>query len=132
MATPRQTVAAQIQADNPKWKVLDYPFTPSNVQLGSPVVSVWRSGVDPGASTLHLSHGVQIFVYGARTASTKAEDEMDELLDGVLLSIERLGGWRFTSAKRGLFFEDTLAGWLIEATAESTNVYKQQILRERS
>lgn len=131
MATPRQTVAAQIQQDNPEWKVFDYPFTPSNVQVGKPVVSVWRSGLDPGANTHHLSHSVQIFAYGARAVSSKAEDEMDDLLDGVLLSIERLGGWRFTTAKRGLFFDDTLAGWLIEATAESTNVYKQTILRER-
>lgn len=130
MATPRQTLADQIQADNKEYRVVNYPYTPANVEVGHPVVSVFRDGVDPGSTVMTLGHSVQIYAYGARVSGAKAEEDLDDLLDAVCLSVERLKGWKFTGAKRSLFKGDTLAGWEITAAMESPNVYRQTILKE--
>lgn len=131
MSTPRQTVAEQLEADHPDWKVLPYAFQPSNVELGHPIVTVFRSEVAPGSTVLVLDHKVTIFAFGSGTKAEAAEDEMDEILDGVLLSLERIGGYTVQSAKRGDFYNQTLSGWHIETTMTSANVYRDAVMRER-
>lgn len=132
MATPRQILADQIQADNKEYRVVNYPYTPANVQLEHPVVSVFRDGVDPGDTVMMLAHTVQVYAYGARLTGAEAEDDLDDVLDAVWLSVERLPGWKVTGAKRTLFNNDTVAGWMITVTAQSPNVYRQEILKERA
>lgn len=131
MSTPRQIVAEQLAADQPDWNVLPYAFQPSNVELGHPVVTVFRSEVEPGSTVMVLDHKVTIFAFGSGTKGDKAEDEMDDILDGVLLSLERIGGFTVQSAKRGDFYNQTLSGWHIETTMTSTNVYRDIVLREK-
>lgn len=130
MATPRQSLADQIKDDNPEFRVVNYPYTPSNVQAGVPVVSVFRDGVDPGSTVMTLEHGVQVYAYGSRVSGAEAEEELDDLLDAVWLSVQRLNGWKVTGAKRTLFNNDTLAGWVVTVAMESPNVYRQTILKE--
>lgn len=132
MATPRQTLAAALEADHPKWVVLPYLIQPQNVTLGKPLVCVFREQVNPGANVTHLTHKLSVIAYGARTAGDKAEDELDDLLDGVLLTVERLKGWNYTEASRDEFFEGTFTGWRIGVSMTSPNVYRTIIHEERS
>ena len=131
MATPRQTLAAALKADHPKWAVFPYLHQPQNVAVGKPVVCVFREAVDPGAKITHLDHKLQVMVYGARTAGDKAEDELDDLLDGVLLTVERLKNWRHTEARREVFFDGTLTGWRITVSMTSENVYRSLTPKEQ-
>lgn len=130
MTTPREDLAAQLAADNPDWTVLAYQFQPANVSPGKPIVTVWRGELAPGDSALTLNHKLTVFAFGSRTAGAEAEAEMDDILDGVLLSLERLSGWKFESARRGVFYEGTLSGWHIEASALSKNVYREVVMTE--
>ena len=136
MSTPRQEVAAQLAADNATFDVRDYPFTPKNVNVGKPVLSVWRDDVAPGDTAANLGHGLTVHAYGSKTAGAAAEDELDDLLDAVWLSIERLRvlghGYRITSATRALFANDTVAGWVIKIACTSPNVYRETIKKERA
>lgn len=131
MPTPRQRVAEQIAADNPKWVVLPYASVPAQVAKSRPVCSVWRSDVAPTTPRTGLVHSVNVNVYAAATGE-RGEDELDDSLDAVMLSIERLGGLKFERATRQMFNKETLAGWSIELTATSENVYRAAVLKERS
>lgn len=132
MSTPREQVAAQIESDNPSWRVFNFAKRPANVSLGHPVVAVHRSTVEPSPeSPLVLEHTVEVQAFGARTMDAEAEDEMDEILDGVWTSLERLTGYAVKSAKRATFYEGTLSGWEITAVAKSANVYRDTVMRER-
>lgn len=128
--TPREELTAQLEADNPGWTVLPYQYQPANVSLGNPFVTVFRGELNPGDRALTLNHKLTIFAFGARTSGAEAEAEMDDILDGVLLSLERLNGYKFDSARRGVFYEGTLSGWHIEASAVSKNVYRDVVMTE--
>lgn len=132
MSTPRQQVAEQIRADNPTFRVFEYAKKPANVNVGQPVVSVFRTDVqtDP-ATVLMLEHSVTVQVFASKTMEAAVEDELDDALDAVLLSLERLGGWALKTAKRASFYDGTFAGWEIEAAAKSPNVYRDTVLREK-
>lgn len=131
MPTPRQRVAEQIAADNPKWVVLPYAHVPAQVAKSRPVCAVWRSDVDPAVSRQGLTHAVSVNVYASATGE-RGEDELDDSLDAVMLSIERLEGFKFERASRQMFSNDTLAGWHIELSQLSENVYRTHILKERA
>ena len=130
MSTPRQVLAAQLEADNPDWKVFPFQYKPGNVVLGRPVVTVFRAEVVPNGKPQWLDHKLTVFAFGARTEGEKAEDEMDNILDAVCLSIERLSGYTLDSAKRAVFYNDTMSGWHIEVSMTSPNVYRTTILEE--
>lgn len=127
--TPREIVAAQIAADNASFIVWDYPDAPKNVQAGKPVVSVWRSEMTGHPQTeLALEHELTINLYGAKTAGAPAEAELDNLLDAVCLSLQRLGLVRFKRATRETFANGSIAGWQITAACISKNQYKSTVL----
>lgn len=133
MSTPRQQLAEQIAQDNASFDVRPYPFTPKNVNEGKPVVSVWRDAVNPsGESRTVLAHELTAQAYGSRTAGERAEDELDDILDAVALSVERLNGFKLTSATRATFNNDTISGWLLKLDCTSANVYRQHIQEERA
>jgi hypothetical protein len=131
MDTPRQQLAAQIKADNPEWIVRDYPDEPKQVRQGKPYVSVWRSEITP-AQRQHIDHELTLHVYGSKVQDAAAENELDEILDGVMLSIERYEGCRFTRASRRNFSNDAFAGFEIVVAVYSKNVYREAVLTERS
>lgn len=131
MDTPRQQLAAQIQADHPEWIVKDYPDEPKQVRQGKPFVSVWREAVVPAPRT-HLDHELKLHVYGSRVQDAAAENELDNILDGVMLSIERYAGCRFTRADRRNFANEAFAGFEITVATYSPNVYRAAVLNERS
>lgn len=131
MSTPRQTLAEQIAQDNPAWTVLPYPAVPGQVARGKAVCSVWRGDVNPTVPRSGLTHSVTVNVYGSSTGKA-AEDDLDDYLDAVMLSIERVPGFKFESATRQTFANETLAGWQVSLTATSENVYRTEILKERN
>lgn len=131
MPTPRQHVAAQIAADNPKWVVMPYATVPAQVARNRPVCSVWRSTVEPAEPRSGLTHGVTVQVYASATGE-RGEDELDDCLDAVMLSLERLGGLKFERAAREMYNNETVAGWHIECSQLSENVYRSTILKERT
>lgn len=131
MDTPRQQLAAQIAADNPEWIVKDYPDEPSQVRKGKPVVSIWRASIVPAARQ-HLDHELTLHVYGSKVQDAAAENELDNILDGILLSIERYEGARFMRAERRNLVNDSFAGFVITVNTYSPNVYRAAVLNERS
>jgi hypothetical protein len=131
MDTPRQQLAAQIQTDNPTWIVKDYPDEPSQVRKGKPVVSIWRASIVPAARQ-HLDHELTLHVYGSKVQDAAAENELDNILDGILLSIERYEGARFIRAERRNLVDGAFAGFVITVNTYSPNVYRAAVLNERS
>lgn len=130
--TPRQQLAEQFRADHPAWLVSDFPDVPKQIAKGRPVVSVWRSELVPASNRTNLAHEITINGYGAKTVGAGAEDELDDLLDDLLLSLERFPGFILTRAARQSFANDSIAGWQITGTVLSANVYRSTILTERS
>lgn len=130
--TPRQQLAAQILADNSEWIVKPYPFEPKQVQKGKPVVSVYRPEISPAAQRTHLAHDLEVVLYASKVADEAAENELDELLDQLMLSLERYSGCHFTSAKRRNLVNNTFAGFVVSAQCISPNVYRETIIQERS
>lgn len=131
MDTPRQQLAAQILADHPTWIVKDYPDEPKQVRAGKPFVSVWRASVVP-AERQHLDHELTLHVYGSKVLDAGAENELDNILDGIMLSIERYPGSRFVRADRRNLVDGAFAGFIITVNTYSPNVYRAAVLNERS
>jgi hypothetical protein len=130
MATPRQILADQFTADHSGHKVYAYPYAPAEVRAN--VIAVWRTDVNPHpASPKLLRHALTINAYGAATLEEKAEAELDDLLDDIMLSLQRIEGVTFVSAERTVYAEN-FQGWTIKATADSPNVYTATVLTERS
>lgn len=135
MTTPRQTVAAQLRADNTAYKVHAFPYFPAQVGA-DPVIAVWRTDVAPSPDSPNLlRHSLQIQAMVGPTLEEKAEAAGDDLLDAVLLSLQRLAGVAGISAERTVFGDEergTFQGWLVKCHADSANVYKQTVLTEGS
>lgn len=130
MSTPRETLAAQLRTDHPDYRVFDYPYAPSEVR--SPVIAVWRTDVNPHPqSPSMLRHDLTVQAYIGPTVGEKAEATLDDLLDAVLLSLQRLPAVTWTKSERTIF-QDTFQGWTVTCYADSPNVYKQLILEERA
>jgi hypothetical protein len=128
MATPRQTIADQLTADYPGHKVYAYPYAPTEVRAN--VIAVWRTDLAPHpASPNKLRHSLTIAAYGKATLEERAEAELDDLLDDIMLSLQRLGV-EFTSAERTVFAE-SFQGWTVKCAFDSENVYRQTIITER-
>jgi len=130
--TPRGQLAAQINADNPGWQVDPFPRVPERVTKGKPVVSVWRSDTRPGASTTTITHVITIHLYAAKGVTEAGENELDEYLDALMLSIERAKGYTNTTSQRATFADDTLSGLIITTECQSSNVWRETIQKERS
>lgn len=129
MTTPRQTVAAQLTTDHPAHKVYAFPYAPKEIREN--VICVWRTDMGPHpASPNLLRHNLTIHAYGKATLEERAEAELDDLLDDVMLSLQRTGV-TVTGAERTVF-ADAFQGWTIKADFDSPNVYKQTILTEGS
>lgn len=134
MSTPRQTVADQIITDHTLkgYKVYPYPYFPSEVR--KPVIAVWRTDLGPHPSTPNaLRHSVLIQAYLGKTVGEAVEDTGDDVLDDIMLSLQRVEGISFDTAERTVFgTEETgqFQGWTIKCHGDSTNVYKSQVLTE--
>lgn len=128
--TPRQKLAERIQADNPAWIVNDFPMTPKQVGRGKPVVSIWRSEVNP-EKRLHLRHELTIQLYGSKKDGVEAENELDGYFDELMLSIERFPGCILGKSSRRHFAE-AFTGWDVTVSVLSNNIYRAAVIEERT
>lgn len=128
MATPRQTIADQFITDYPtKYAVYPWMYSPTS-DLRQPAIAVYRTEVAGGDQ---LSHSVTIDAYGKKSMGEAVEDELDDVLDDIMLSLQRLDRVHDITAKRSVF-KDSFQGWAITCTVSSGNVYKSAVLDERS
>lgn len=125
MATPRETIAAQFRTDHTGWDVYDFPYEPS--ELRKPTAVVYRSTLAPVANG--LDHELTCQLYGLKSLGAASEAELDTLLDGVMLSLQRLDLVRVKSATRKTF-GDVFQGWELELGWTSSDIYKTQIMNE--
>lgn len=125
----RAQVAAQIRADNPTWTIRDHAASaPDSLGRGRVFASVSRTTLVPHADAFALTHNLRIEVMVPST-SASAEDDCDAALDKALLSLERINGLRWTNAERAVF-DGKFFGYQITASADSKNVYREQVLAE--
>jgi hypothetical protein len=131
--TPRQYLAAQFRTDHEAWDVRDWPAEPTRLGKGEYMVSIWRSDLRPTPGVLGIEHELTVHVYGPKaTYSAATETELDTLIDDVLLSVERLKGAHWTSAKRQNFCDDAFTGFEVMVTMISGNHYRKKINEERA
>ena len=133
MATPRQIIADQIIEDHTTAKeYADYPwlYAPST-HLRRPAIAVYRTEVtDHPTDPKQIRHAITIDAYVSKTQGEAVEDSADDLLDDIMLSLQRIEGVYGITAKRTVF-KESFHGWAITCTADSPNVYKQTVLTER-
>lgn len=127
-APARVQLAAQIATDHPAWVVQPFPYVPKQVRKGTPVVSVWRTDLE--RQGLELVHRVTVNLYCSKTKDAEAEAEAEDLLDELLLSIQRLGLASWSKAERTVF-DKVLSGWQITGQLRSNDIYKAAVIQER-
>jgi hypothetical protein len=128
MTTPRTLLAEQFTTDHPAHKVYAYPYAPKEIRAN--VIAVWRTDVGPHPTAAGLlRHSLVINAYAGATIEERAEAELDDLLDDVLLSLQRVDGVTFDTAERSVFAE-SFQGWTVKCHCDSPNVYKSQVLTE--
>jgi hypothetical protein len=128
MTTPRQILAEQFATDYPTHKVYAFPYAPTEIRAN--VIAVWRTDLGPHpASPGKLRHSLVINAYAGSTIEERAEAELDDLLDDIMFSLQRIDGVTFDTAERAVF-ADQFQGWTIKCHADSANVYKSTILTE--
>jgi hypothetical protein len=128
MTTPRTQLAAQFIADHPAHKVYAFPYAPTEVRAN--VIAVWRTDLGPHPEAAgKLRHSLVINAYAGASIEEAAEAELDDLLDDVMLSLQRIEGVTFGSAERAVF-DGKFQGWTVKCHADSSNVYKSTILTE--
>lgn len=120
MTSIRAQIANKIQADNPGLDV--YPFGYDPKELRKPAVAVFRESVAQEPASLDHGFIVQIFSTASQ-ATEKTEDALDTLLDGVLVSLRRLGTVTFKEAKRQVL-ADVFQGWELTVTWASEDYIK--------
>lgn len=111
-----------------KWTWTACPDTPANVTRGKRWGAVWRTHLEPSGGRLATALTLQ--VYAAKAAVSEAtEHELDDVLDAVMLALQKVPGLRFQKATRVVFAE-AFAGWEIETTKEHNNYYAETVRRE--
>lgn len=130
--TPETELADRIRSDNEAWIVRDFPTIPSQVRKGKPFVSVFRPRIAPAGTVQALDHEIKLHVYASKILDEGSAEELRNIFDGVMLSIHRLEGFIFKGADLRSFANDSFAGWEIDVTASSKNVYRAAALEERS
>ncbi len=131
MATVREQIADRIIEDNPAYWVTPHPRSiPENLGAGKVCVSVSREELTaPSANVLTHRIRVELAIGGQYTANT--EDLLDEALDNLLLSVQRLDGVRFVRAGR-VAFDEKWPGYQVDLEADSNNVYRETVIQERA
>jgi hypothetical protein len=133
MATPRQTIADQLISDHTATKeyaVYPWLYSPTS-DLRKPAIAVYRTDVEPHPTNPNLlRHPVTIDAYGKKVIGEAVEDELDDLLDDIMLSLQRIDGVYDVKAKRSTF-KDSFHGWTITLHVDSENIYKTVVLNER-
>lgn len=79
---------------------------------------------------MELLHRLTINLYCSKTKDSEAEAEAEDLLDELLLSIQRLGLASWSKAERTVF-DKVLSGWQVTVALRSADIYKATVIQER-
>lgn len=124
MSSVREMIGTQISTDNPTYFVkTELASAPDN--LSGTRVHVFRSGLSKSASSLTHECTVEVMI------GKLNEDELDDALDNILLSLQRIEGLDWSAVNRRIF-DEKYHGYEITCSANSANVYRSAILNERA
>lgn len=137
MTTPEplsaaEQLAATLAASLPKtgakgWAWKAAPETPANVtrkRFGA----VWRTSLEPAPNGRLATH-LNLDLYGAKALPGEAtERELDDMLDAVLLVLQKVPNLKFAKADRATFAE-VFAGWQVQVTINHNNYYAEEVRR---
>ncbi len=124
-SSARGQIAHALQTEHPTWVVKAFPFTPENVARGKPVISVFRPTLSRNTLANVLDHALTITIFAASVDNNKAEDELDDTLDALLLTLQGVPGFTWSTCERQNF-KNEIAGIQISATIRSRDIYRAQ------
>ena len=119
--TPRGALAQRIATEHPTWRVTDYPTGPDQLGRGQVYAAVYRRTIAKHTQGQALEHEVVIDLYVAQALTSAAEDEGDDRLDDLLITLAAMDDVTWSTAERHTF--DALQGWRVTCTVYSTDVY---------
>lgn len=119
--TIREVIAEQIKTDNPTFVVKAYAASKPEVE--KPTVYVYREAVNNIREKAAIGHDIKVVLVVPGLPSEANENALDELLAGVLISLNSLNVLQWSRADRTVFF-DTLSGYEITVTAHTENIFK--------
>lgn len=121
----RQVIADQVQRDTPEFATYTCPKgAPDGFSASRPAqVSVFRAAITNAPT--QLSHGLTVELI----TGTSDEDTLDDYLEAVLLSLQRVPGITWSEARRTTF-DTKWAGYQISVTAVTPHIYREIIASE--
>ncbi|AOY71030.1 hypothetical protein ARZXY2_1477 [Arthrobacter sp. ZXY-2] len=119
--TIREIIAEQIKTDNPTFVVK--AFAASKPEIEKPTVYVYREAVTSIPEKAAIGHEIKVALMVPGLPSEASENALDELLAGVLTSLNRFKLGQWSRAERTVFY-DTYSGYEITVTAHTSNIFK--------
>ena len=122
--TVRESIAEKIKADNAGYIVKSYPASaPENLGANKVFVGVYRETLTNSPQTASVAHSLKIQVITPKKNTEAAENELEDALFQVLVSVASLNYVTWSTAQRGIFL-DTFIGYEIDLEANTENIYK--------
>lgn len=124
----RQDVTAQIKADNPSFLVHPFPLSaPENIPAGKVWVNVYRERFEVADNNSQITHFLKVLIVTPKRGTAAAEDELDNAIDAVMLSLEKMRDVYWQEAQRTIVGEKW-DGYEVSLQAIRPQIYKSQIL----
>lgn len=120
--TPRGVIAQRIHDAHPSWTVTAHPTAPDHLGRGGVYCAIYRTTITKATGQAALTHALTVDLYGASTLTPAAEDQLDDLLDDLLLTIARMPDTVWTTTERTTL-EDAFHGWRTTLEVHSPDVY---------
>lgn len=130
MTSPREQLALEIKAHLATVglaavDVKDWGHSPE--ELARPLVTVFRTDVEPKPQELAIEHAFTVQLMGTQQYATReTEAALEALLDEVLVALQKVSVVAWTKAQRKVFL-DLFHGWEISVTWTSGDVYRNAI-----
>ena len=118
----RETIAEQIQADNPTYIVK--PFAGAKPEVQKTNVFVTQESITNFREKAAVTHELKVFLAVPGTQSAANETKLEAALDNVLMSIAQVFGAVWKTATRGTLFDDFM-GYEITLDIHTENTYKR-------
>ena len=122
--TVRENIAEKISTDNAGYIVKAFPTSPPDNLAGSKVfVNVYRETLTNTPQTASVAQQIKITVLTSTSGTDTAENELEDALYNVLVSIASLNYVQWTTAERSTFYEKYI-GYEISLESHTENIYK--------
>lgn len=122
--TVREEIAAKIKADNSTFIVKAFPVSaPENLAADKVFVNVYRERLTNAPQLAAVSQQLKLVVLVSKSGTEAAENELEDALYEVLVSLASLNHVQWIDAERATFY-DKFIGYEINLEANTTNIYK--------